>query len=107
MALSKGYKAANQLATGLSCQGIVWGANLPFVSVYINTSYSFARSALYYHGYKNLVQILGGGGGRIIMVLSVMVIAKLIWFRSWGGGGGGDHPPCPLHNYGHGCVHDR
>ena len=41
----------------------VWGGDLPIVSVYIATFYSFARlllSALYCHGYS---KFLGGGGG--------------------------------------------
>ena len=53
--------------------GKVGGGDLPIVSVYIATFYSFARlilSALYRHGGE----------------MTVMVII-------WGGGGGGDCPP--------------
>ena len=55
------------------------GGNLPIVSVYITTFYSFARSLLsavsqLSHGHSKFGSGPGGGGG--------------------GGGGGGDHPPC-------------
>ena len=69
--------------------------NLPTVSVYITTFYSFASSLLLRHGYSNMFRSMegggGGGGGGVELELYCHGYANL--FKFWGRGG--NHPPPP------------